>query len=149
MANAQTKSWQVFSAPVIHEETLRSGVLFSPADDLLRQAIAETLNAPVAERAKLFAQRAQEIETYVAAHYPQRPWTCSRYVGTDGSQIFRGGVGHSLVIDPSGRLWRARSYEDFDTTYAFVGQACEIASLTPLYAQMREYVTEIGAGDVE
>ena len=52
---------------------------------------------------------------------------------------FRGGVGHSLVIDSAGRLWRARSYEDFDTTYRFVGASCEIDTLTPLYGQMVEY----------
>ena len=40
--------------------------------------------------------------------------------------IFRGGVGHSLVIDPRGRLWRARSYEDFYTTYRLTGTAYEI-----------------------
>jgi hypothetical protein len=48
--------------------------------------------------------------------------------------------GSSLVIDPSGRLWRARSYEDFATTYTITPTSCEIATLTPLYAEMREYV---------
>ena len=59
------------------------------------------------------------------------------YTGTDGSRIFRGGIGHSLVIDPDGRLWRARSYEDFKTTYTFSEKTCEIDTLTPLFAQMR------------
>lgn len=76
----------------------------------------------------------------MAAHPEERPWTCTVYTGTDGSRIFRGGVGHSLVIDPEGRLWRARSYEDFETTYAFPEGGCEIATLTPLYDQMREYL---------
>jgi hypothetical protein len=48
----------------------------------------------------------------MVAHPAERPWTCTIYTGTDGSRIFRGGIGHSLVIDPDGRLWRARSYED-------------------------------------
>ncbi len=76
----------------------------------------------------------------MAAHPAERPWTCTVYTGTDGSRIFRGGVGHSLVIDPEGGLWRARSYEDFETTYAFPEGGCEIATLTPLYGQMREYL---------
>lgn len=75
----------------------------------------------------------------MAAHPEERPWTCKAYDGTDGSAIFRGGVGHSLVVDPAGRLWRAGSYEDFDTTYRFTDGSCEIDTLTPLYAQMREY----------
>lgn len=74
----------------------------------------------------------------MAAHPEERPWTCTVYTGTDGSRIFRGGVGHSLVIDPEGRLWRARSYEDFETAYTFPEGGCEIATLTPLYDQMRE-----------
>ena len=61
------------------------------------------------------------------------------YQGADGPAIFRGGVGHSLVIDVAGRLWRARSYEDFDTAYVFNGSTYEIDTLTPIYAQMREY----------
>jgi hypothetical protein len=68
-----------------------------------------------------------------------KPWTCSIHDGTDGSRIFRGGVGSSLVIDPQGRLWRARSYEDFETTYTITPNSCEIATLTPIYTQMREY----------
>jgi len=78
----------------------------------------------------------------MANHPEERPWTCRVYTGTDGSRIFRGGVGHSLVIDAGGRLWRARSYEDFDTTYAFTDSTCEIDRLTPLYAHMREYLPE-------
>ena len=75
----------------------------------------------------------------MAARPEERPWTCKVYRGMDGSAIFRGGVGHSLVIDPVGRLWRARSYEDFETTYVFDGNIYEIDTLTPLYSQMREY----------
>lgn len=106
---------------------------------MLSRAIAQTLDAPASERARLFAQLVAEIEVFMAAHPAERPWTCTVYTGTDGSAIFRGGVGHSLVIDPAGRLWRARSYEGFDTTYKFIDRSCEIDTLTPLYAQMREY----------
>lgn len=106
---------------------------------MLSRAIAQTLNAPAPDRAQLFAQLVGEIETFMAAHSEERPWTAKMYDGTDGSAIFRGGVGHSLVIDPAGRLWRARSYADFDTTYKFTDRSCEIDTLTPLYAQMREY----------
>lgn len=118
---------------------LQSGVLTSPADPMLCRAIAAALAAPAGERAQLFARLVQEIEGFMAAHPQERPWTCTVYTGTDGSAIFRGGVGHSLVIDPEGRLWRARSYEDFDTTYRLTGASYEIDTLTPLYGQMREY----------
>jgi hypothetical protein len=122
------------------EQPLTSGVVTSAADPLLAAAIASTLQAPAASRAVLFARLMAEIEAYMRAHPEERPWTCTVYTGTDGSQIFRGGVGHSLVIDPAGRLWRARSYEDFDTTYRFEGTTCEIDTLTPKYESMREYV---------
>jgi len=118
---------------------LQSGILSSPADAMLGQAIAETLKAPTRDRARLFERYVRDIESYMAAHPAERPWICTVYTGTDGSRIFRGGVGHSLVIDPEGRLWRARSYEDFETTYTFPEGGCEIATLTPLYGQMREY----------
>jgi len=118
---------------------LQSGVLSSPADEMLARAIYETLRAPASSRARLFEQLVREIESYMAAHPAERPWTCVVYTGTDGSRIFRGGIGHSLVIDPDGRLWRARSYEDFQTTYTFSEKTCEIDTLTPLFEQMREY----------
>ena len=121
-------------------EDLQSGVLTSPADLMLSRAICETLRAPAGERARLFAQLVSEIETYMTAHPEERPWTCVVYTGIDGSEIFRGGLGHSLVIDPEGRLWRARSYEDFVTTYRLSEGICEIDTLTPLYDQMREYL---------
>jgi hypothetical protein len=118
---------------------LQSGVLTSPADGMLSRAIAETLDAPLADRVQLFASLVSDIADFMAQHPEERPWTCTLYVGTDGSSIFRGGVGHSLVIDSAGHLWRARSYEDFETTYAFAGASCEIDTLTPIYAQMVEY----------
>jgi len=124
----------------VKSEPLQSGVLTSAAEPMLSAAITETLNAPAASRVELFARRMREIEQFMAAHPEERPWTCRLYRGTDGSAIFRGGVGHSLVVDPDGRLWRARSYEDFETTYGPVGRGCEIETLTPLYAQMHEYL---------
>jgi hypothetical protein len=122
------------------EEPLQSGVLTSPADPMLSRAIAATLRAPAGERPHLFTRLVREIEGFMAAHPQERPWTCTVYAGTDGSTIFRGGVGHSLVVGPDGRLWRARSYEDFETTYRFTDSSCEIDTLTPLYARMREYL---------
>jgi hypothetical protein len=107
---------------------------------MLSRAIAETLRAPAGERARLFEGLVREIERSMLAHPAERPWTCTVYTGTDGSRIFRGGVGHSLVIDTAGRLWRARSYEDFETTYRFTEGSCEIDTLTPLFGQMREYL---------
>ena len=119
---------------------LQSGILTSPADAMLSRAIAETLEAPAGERVRVFEKMVRDIESYMAVHPAERPWTCAMYDGTDGSRIFRGGVGHSLVIDPDGRLWRALSYEDFQTTYVFADDTCEIGTLTPLYNQMREYL---------
>lgn len=119
---------------------LRSGVLTSPADLLLGKAIARTLDEPPIERTHVFTGLVRDIERFMAAHPQERPWTCTVHRGTDGSTIFRGGVGHSLVIDPAGRMWRARSYEDFRTTYRFPDGSCEIDTLTPLYEQMREYL---------
>lgn len=120
-------------------EVLQSGVLTSPADERLGRAIAATLAAPPAARAELFERLVIEIAAFMALHPEERPWTCTVFTGTDGSRVFRGGVGHSLVVDPEGRLWRARSYEDFLTTYEHTATSCEIATLTPLYPQMREH----------
>jgi len=117
---------------------LQSALLTSPADGMLGAAIALTLQAPPAERCALFQRLVRDIEAFLAAHPEERPWTCTVFIGTDGSHVFRGGVGHSLVIDPAGRLWRGRSYEDFRTTYTLTATSCDIASLTPLYPQMRE-----------
>ena len=122
------------------DRPLQSGVLTSAAEPLLSSAIAATLAAPPPERSRLFRQFVRDIEQFMTEHPEERPWTCTIYAGTDGSTIFRGGVGHSLVIDTAGRLWRARSYEDFETTYRFTNDSCVIDTLTPLYAQMREYL---------
>jgi hypothetical protein len=121
------------------EASLSSGVLTSPADDLLRQAIVTTLGAEPDRRGDLFAGFLQEIEEFMKSHPEQRPWTHSFFTGTDGSRIFRGGTGRSVVIDPSGTMWKARNYEDFDTAYTITKTDCTIASLTPRYEQMRRY----------
>ena len=75
---------------------------------MLGRAVTETLSAPPAERSRIFARFVQEIEQFMAAHPAERPWTCTIYAGTDGATIFRGGVGHSLVmIQPAGSGARA------------------------------------------
>jgi hypothetical protein len=142
MLNYRNENREAAPSGVVENAPLVSGVVSSPADDLLRRAVADTLRAPARGRARLFEQFVHEIESFMADHPEERPWTCRVYTGTDGSRIFRGGVGHSLVIDMSGRLWRARSYEDFETTYILTDSTCEIERLTPLYAQMREYLPE-------
>ncbi len=108
---------------------------------MFAKAITLTLQVPPGERADLFAQLTDEIDAITTApDSGMKPWTCTVHTGTDGSRIFRGGVGASVVIDPYGRLWRARSYEDFETTYTITPTSCEIASLKPQYSLMREYV---------
>jgi hypothetical protein len=124
------------------DSPLTSGVLTSAADGLLRSAIAVTLGAEPHARADLLTRLLREIEDFMRTRPEERPWTCSMFTGTDGSRIFRGGIGHSIVIDPVGRMWRARSYEDFDTTYTITENACTIASLTPQYKDMRQYLVE-------
>ena len=126
--------------PAMTVPTLTSGLLTSPADAMLSEAVARTLATPLPQRREVFTAHVRKIEAYMAAHPAERPWTCTVYTGTDGSAIFRGGVGHSLVIDCEGRLWRARSYEDFETTYRADDGSYAIQTLTPLYAQMREYL---------
>ena|SRR6185369_11310002 len=116
--------------------------MVSPGEAGFADAIRQTLAAPAASRATIFETLARALETMVAETCPEHPWTCQVYDGVDGSRIFRGGVGTSLVIDPEGRLWRGRSYEDFETTYRIEGNTCEIETLRPIYSQMREYLTK-------
>ena len=104
-------------------------------------AIAVTLQAPPPERAALFETLAAEIMAVTTGpDSGLRPWKYTVHDGTDGSRIFRGGVGSSVVIDTEGRLWRARSLEDFQTTYTITPSSCEIDKLTPDYREMREYL---------
>jgi hypothetical protein len=121
---------------------LTSGVLTSPADGLLRDAIQTSLRADPHTRADRLEHALREIEELASRHPEQRPWTFSVYTGTDASRVFRGGTGQSLVVDPAGAIWRARSYEDFDTAYAIIGNECRITALTPHYEQMRRYELE-------
>ena len=116
---------------------LVSFVLTSPADPLLRDAIAETLRAEPHARAALFEQRLREIEELMQSRPDEMPFRFWAFTGTDGSRIFRGRAGLSMVIDPAGTMWRARSYEDFDTTYTITENGCNIDALTPRYAEMR------------
>ena len=126
-------------------EYLVSGVLTSSADGLLREAIVAALAVLPDNRADFLARRFDEIEKFMAERQHERPWTFSEYIGTDGSRIFRGGIGHSLVVDTRGELWRARSYEDFETSYTITSTECQISSLTPLYGQMRRYSEIVNA----
>jgi hypothetical protein len=120
---------------------LRSRIDASSGDEMFGKAIALTLQVSPEERADFFARLAEEIAAITTApDSGMKSWTCTAHTGTDGSRIFRGGVGSSVVIDPAGRLWRARSYEDFETTYTLTATTCEIASLKPRYSLMREYV---------
>jgi hypothetical protein len=124
------------------ESTLTSGVPYSPADERLRDAIAAALRAEPNVRAELFAKLLRELEDFVTAQPDVRPWTHSVFAGTDGSRIFRGATGRSIVIDAAGTMWRARSYEDFDTTYTITNTDCTIASLTPRYEHMERFSLE-------
>jgi hypothetical protein len=120
---------------------LQSEIHSSSGEEMLSKAIAITLQAPSQDRAKLFELLMQEIAAIVSdPNLGMKPWTCFVHNGTDGSRIFRGGVGTSIVIDPQGRLWRARTYEDFETTYTITATSCEIATMKPNYSLMREYV---------
>jgi len=114
--------------------------LDSTGEAMLGQAIVRTLAAPPLERADLLERLTGEIALTTAPGSGLRPWACSVHTGTDGSRIFRGGLGYSIVVDPQGRLWRAGTVEDFETTYAITPTTCEIVAMTPNYAQMREYV---------
>ncbi len=121
---------------------LPSDIHAASGEEMLSKAIALTLQAPTHARAELFESLMQEIVAIVStSNLEMKPWTCFVHDGTDGSKIFRGGIGTSVVIDPQGRLWRARTYEDFETTYTITPTSCEIATMTPNYSLMREYVT--------
>jgi hypothetical protein len=120
---------------------LQSEIYAPSGEEMLSKAIAITLQAPPQDRAELFELLMREIVALVStSNSGLKPWTCFVHNGTDGSRIFRGGVGTSIVVDPQGRLWRARTYEDFETTYTITATSCEIATMKPNYNLMREYV---------
>ena len=120
---------------------LQSEIYAPSGEEMLSKAIAITLQAHTQDRAELFELLMREIVSIVSTpNSGMKPWTCFVHEGTDGSRIFRGGIGTSIVIDPEGRLWRARTHEDFETTYTITATSCEIATMTPNYSLMREYV---------
>ena len=117
-------------------ETLQSFILTSPAEPMLRDAIAEALRAEPSMRAALFEQRLREIDEFMQSRPDEMPFKAVAFTGTDGSRIFRSRAGRSIVIDPAGTMWRGRSYEDFDTTYTITESSCTIDTLTPHYERM-------------
>jgi hypothetical protein len=121
---------------------LTSAVLTSPADPMLSEAIETTLRAAPHERGELFSRLLHDIADFISRHPKERPWKFEQHTGTDGSFIFRGGTGRAIVIDASGAMWRARSYEDFDFTYEIANNECRIVSVTPRYEEMRRYQLE-------
>jgi hypothetical protein len=120
---------------------LRSEIYAPSGEEMLSKAIALTLRTAPPDRAELFQLLMREIVAITSeSDSGMKPWTCFVHNGTDGSRIFRGGIGTSIVVDPQGRLWRARTYEDFETTYTITATSCEIATMKPNYSLMREYV---------
>lgn len=117
-----------------------SSVLGPTAEEMFGKAIALTLGVAPDRRAELFERFVQDIVAIVSANPEMRPWKFTVYDGTDGSRIFSGGTGLSLVIDPNGRLWRARTYEDFETTHTITPTSCKVATMRPKYEAMREYL---------
>jgi hypothetical protein len=117
----------------------QSAILGESGEEMFSKAIAWTLNAPPDKRLELFERLLEEIVTIVSANPEMRPWKYDQHAGSDGSRIFSGGIGLSLVVDTEGRLWRGRTYEDFETTYTITATSCEVESMTPKYEQMREY----------
>lgn len=129
------------------DPTLVSCVATSPADALLRQAITTALSADASSRGELFSQLLSEIAAYMKERPEERPWTYEALTGTDGSRIFRGQTGRSIVVDPRGTLWKARTYEDFDVEYAITESTCTIKAITPKYELMRPYSLELATAD--
>ncbi|HEX8174939.1 MAG TPA: hypothetical protein VF543_07455 [Pyrinomonadaceae bacterium] len=119
---------------------LQSEISVSLGEEMLGKAIATTLLTPAQHRAELFELLMQEIAATMLASDSKKTWTYFVHQGTDGSRIFRGGTGRSIVVDPEGRLWRARTYEDFETTYTIADTSCEIDTMKPNYSLMKEYV---------
>jgi hypothetical protein len=112
-----------------------------PGEEMLGRAIARTLQALPPDRAALFERLTREITAIASApDSGMKPWTSTVRTGTDGSRIFSGGIGYSIVIDSQGRMWRAGTYEDFETTYEITPTSCEVSSMSPRYGQMREYL---------
>jgi len=124
----------------MHLETLQELLPVGDGTFMFRNAILLTLKAQPEERIALFEALVKYIHQSAVFDDVYKTWDYHVHTGTDGSRIFRGGIGFSLVIDPHGRIWRAATHEDFETTYTLTPTSCEIATMTPLYATMREYV---------
>ncbi len=121
-----------------------------PADGSLmfKKAIWLTLQEVPLNRAFFFDNLAKYIqENALYEEDSNKTWTYQLIVGTDGSHIFKGGIGFSLVVDPTGRIWRAATLEDFETTYTVTTNSCEIATMTPIYVNMKEYVASFYLSD--
>jgi len=116
---------------------LQSFVLTSPAEAMVREAIETACRAEPYARAALFEQLLRDIEAFMRWHPEELAFRVIAYSGTDGSRIFRSRDGRSIVVDAAGTMWRARSYEDFDTTYSSPESGCRIETLRPRYGQMR------------
>ncbi|WP_437778355.1 hypothetical protein [Sorangium sp. So ce1097] len=71
--------------------------------EMLGQAIrhVQALEGTAAQRADLFGQLAQQISKLSGGS-----WSATRSVGADGSHIFAGTFGESLVVPPTGQLFR-------------------------------------------
>lgn len=124
--------------------------LILPADGSLmfKKAIWLTLQEAPVNRAFFFDSLAKYIqENALYEDNSSKSWTYQLLFGTDGSYIFKGGIGFSLVVDLNGRLWRAATLEDFETTYTITTNSCEIATMTPIYANMKEYVKSFYLSD--
>lgn len=106
---------------------------------MFSRAIDLTLEALPDKRVDLIERLLQEVVAIVSANPEMRPWTYNKHSGSDGSLIFSGGIGLSLVVDTEGRLWRGRTYEDFETSYRITETSCEVESMTPKYEQMRQF----------
>jgi|GEM_PF-913309 len=117
----------------------QSGNPGASGEDMFCKAIALALEAPRDQRAELIEHLLENIVAIVSSNPEMRPWTYTRYAGSDGSRIFSGGIGLSLVVDTEGRLWRGRTYEDFETIHRITATSCEVETITPKYEQMREY----------
>ena len=130
----------------VQSATPLPSTIYAPSgDEMLSKAIAITLQTPAQDRAELFESLTREIVAITsAANSKMKPWVCFVHSGTDGSRIFRGGIGLSIVVDPQGRLCRARTYDDFETTYTITATSCKIATMKPNYTLMREYVLRRG-----
>ncbi len=72
----------VLPSPQANTSELQSNVLIPPGEKLLSDAITQTFQAPLEMRVVLFKRLVQEIEAHISANVPEKPWTCTVYIGT-------------------------------------------------------------------